>query len=122
MLNEDIAIQTEHEMDIDIRATPWQDFRGQVEALSKRSRLRQAAKERTFLAKVVEIDSHVLAAALKNRNQEDKRILQHILTGATWTQQQMYNIGKAPTNLCKLCGQPELDIRILGGWSHIRYL
>ena len=110
-LDDNYTIHMANEVGIAINATPWQEIKTQIEALSKRARLRLASEHRAYLGKVTEIDTQTLHAAMTKCDRDDKHILQHIITGATWTAQQLHDIGRATTNLCRLCGQPELDIR-----------
>ena len=110
-LNDEYTICTDFERGIPIKATPWQEIRPQVEALGRRARFQQASDRRTFLADATEIDTPTLRAALAKGDPEHRNIMNYVITGATWTAQQLYDMGRATDNLCRLCGRPELDIR-----------
>ena len=109
-IDDNYTIHQNLEVDISITATPWQEIKPQIEALGQRARLRQARDQRALLENITEIDAPTLRATIAKRSKDQKQLLQHILTGATWTAQQIYQIGRADNNKCRLCGQPELNI------------
>ena len=110
-LTSDFDIIQEQETDINVVATPWQTIKKQVEYLARRSRTRQASADRTYLGGIQELDHAALRDAMVSRPNEDKHVLQYILTGSTWTAEKLYKLGHSSTDRCALCGALEPDIR-----------
>ena len=91
---------------IDLINTPYQQLRPMIMQVAADARMAAAIDTRSDLHQGFKLDRRVLSEALKNRDKEDRRILDHFLSLSSWDNQKLVECGQRETSKCEFCDEP----------------
>ncbi len=118
-LTNELIIKIEGEADIDIINMPWQHLKKAVAELVIRNRNKLAAKQRTHLSQVDEIDNQMIKKIVNKLGPKEQKVYRHIATGGAWADNHLADIGQSD-GLCPHCDKQVNDItHILWECEHI---
>ena len=104
ILRDDLTIVTPNEADFNIWEMPWQHLKTALCDLVTRDQLRKVEGQRTFCGDLQEIDLPILNQTIAELGDKEKRVHQHVATGAFWHEQQLADISESDGK-CRHCGQ-----------------
>ena len=91
---------------LDLLSTPYQNLKPLAMQIAADARMAYAATTRKALEGLKEIDREVLRKALAHRGEEDRRVLQHILSLSSQCNDTMFEAGQTDSRACEFCGAP----------------
>ena len=83
---------------------PYQTLRSQLEQVAVEARTGWVATTREHLEGVGDMDRVVMTKALDKRSYDEKRVLKHFMSLASWSNDKLCEAGFVPSPECELCG------------------
>ena len=110
-VDEQLHIHQHQETPQHLLTMPCQNIAPFIRSIAARARTTTAA-DRTAINHLDEIDHYAIAQVHKAMPDEDTRLLVHISSGATWTQEAKANADSTVARKCPHCSHPDHN------WSH----
>ena len=110
-VDEQLHIHQHQETPQHLLTMPCQNIAPFIRSIAARARTTTAA-DRTAINHLDEIDHYAIAQVHKAMPDEDTRLLVHISSGATWTQEAKANADSTVARKCPHCSHPDQN------WSH----
>ena len=103
-LDRNLRLHRYNQDPLDLVHMPYQLHKAQLEDVAVQARMSWTANTRQHLHGVGDIDRVVLRQVLAKRNDEDRRILNHTITLASWANDKLCEAGFVDSPRCELCG------------------
>ncbi len=108
-LKDDLNIVQPNEPNIDLWHMPWQHLKSAVEEIAANARTRVGTVARQHMKDLNEIDGVIHKKILHVLGPKERKIFNHISSGAAWSEEHKLDIGLSDGK-CKLCGANTTDI------------
>ncbi len=111
-LTPQLKICRPNEIDIDMWSLPWQHLKKAVANMAAKDRTIHTEEDRTHLKGIGEIDQPINKSIIHGLGERERKVYNHISTGAVWTEQHLQDVGLSDGR-CRHCQQ------FVDGASHI---